>query len=210
MTTHNDYYLDVLGVQRWLPRAQEESNTTDWDGLQREVSQCRACQLCESRTQTVFGIGNQQADLLIVGEAPGANEDLQGEPFVGRAGKLLDKMLQAIGLDRSQVYIANVLKCRPPSNRDPLPEEIRQCTPFLEQQVALLQPKIILAVGKVAAHYLLETNASLASMRQQEHRFRETSIPLFVSYHPAYLLRKPSDKPKAYADLLKILEKLHG
>jgi len=208
------YYLDALGVQRWLPRQQapdDEPSGDDfpvdsvaWQTLQAEVAQCRACQLCEGRTQTVFGVGSQQARLLIVGEAPGYHEDQQGEPFVGRAGQLLTAMLKAIGYQREQVYIANVLKCRPPNNRDPSPEEVAQCTPYLERQVRLLQPALILALGRHAAHYLLESHDALAKLRGRTHYFRDTDIPLIVSYHPAYLLRSPRDKRKAFTDLGKV------
>ncbi len=176
--------------------------STDWAALRQAVSACQACQLAQGRTQTVFGVGNQQADLVIVGEAPGFHEDRQGEPFVGRAGKLLDEMLKAIGLNRAEhVYIANVLKCRPPKNRDPSPEEVATCTPFLQRQLSLLKPKLIMAVGRVSANYLLGKNASLASMRGREMYYPELDIPLIVTYHPAYLLRNPRDKAKAYADL---------
>lgn len=212
------YYLEMMGISRWEPRQfcvnqptvdykdckNEELSATslNWQDLQKQVAQCQRCALAQGRTQTVFGIGNQQANLLIVGEAPGFHEDNQGKPFVGRAGQLLTAMLHAIGLKREEVYIANVLKCRPPNNRDPLPEEVAQCTPYLEQQVALLQPKLILALGRYAAHYLLGTKTSLGQLRQQTHFFRNTDIPLIVSYHPAYLLRNSKDKKQAYIDLL--------
>ena len=199
-------YLEIMGIQRWARRATQSgcSSVDQWQVLQQQVSKCNRCNLCENRTQTVFGVGDKQADLLIVGEAPGYNEDKQGEPFVGRAGQLLNKMLAVIGLTREQVYIANVLKCRPPNNRDPKAEEIAQCTQYLEQQVALLQPKLILAVGRYAAHYLLDTKLSLTKLRNQTHQFRATEIPLIVSYHPAYLLRNPADKGKAFMDLLHV------
>lgn len=211
-----DYYLNALGVQRWVPREQNGS-TADvgealtvaqlgWSDLRARVAQCQACALCISRKQTVFGVGNQQADLLIVGEAPGYYEDQQGEPFVGRAGQLLNAMLQAVGFAREQVYIANVLKCRPPDNRDPLPEEVTQCTPYLERQVALLQPALILALGRHAAHFLLATNQSLAKLRGRTCTFKDTKIPLIVTYHPAYLLRNPREKHKAYIDLQAVRE----
>jgi uracil-DNA glycosylase family 4 len=157
--------------------------------------------LSATRTQTVFGVGNQSAQWLIVGEAPGAEEDRQGEPFVGRAGQLLNSMLRAIGLPREQVYIANVLKCRPPGNRDPNPTEAGECLPYLDQQIALLRPKIMLAVGRIAAQNLLRTDKTLGSLRQQVHRFGVSQVPLVVTYHPAYLLRTPGDKRKAWEDL---------
>jgi DNA polymerase len=172
----------------------------DWDALQAEVSDCMACGLHTTRTQTVFGVGNRQARWMIIGEAPGADEDHQGEPFVGRAGKLLDAMLLAIDLPRESVYIANILKCRPPNNRDPLPEEARCCRPFLERQIVLIGPKIILAVGRIAAQNLLQTDAPMNKLRGRVYRV--TGIPLVVTYHPAYLLRSPREKRKAWEDLL--------
>ena len=209
------HYLKQLGIQcyqrqAWLlPQPVDTSvatTTTDaaWEDLQQQVKACQQCPLHQGRTQVVFGVGNRQADLLVVGEAPGYHEDQQGEPFVGRAGKLLDAMLAAIDLDRSKVYIANVLKCRPPNNRDPLPQEVATCTPYLQQQIALLQPRLILAVGRVAAHYLLDNSLSLARMRGRTFKYGSTDTPLVVTYHPAYLLRNPSDKRKAYEDLLKV------
>jgi DNA polymerase len=182
---------------------------TPWDNLSQKVAACIACPLHKSRTQTVFGSGHQTAKLMIIGEAPGFHEDQQGKPFVGRAGFLLTNMLKAIQLTRDEVYIANILKCRPPNNRDPEPTEVASCTPFLEQQMQLLQPKVILAVGRVAAHYLLQTSVSLESLRQHIHRYRYNDIPLIVTYHPAYLLRNPSEKKKAYQDLLFLRQRLH-
>lgn len=173
----------------------------DWDALGGEVRQCTACNLCESRTQTVFGVGNRQADWLIVGEAPGADEDRQGEPFVGRAGKLLNPMLEAIGLKREQVFIANILKCRPPDNRDPAPAEAASCRPFLERQIALIQPRIILAVGRIAAQNLLNTDTPIGKLRGEIHFLGAARIPLVVTYHPAYLLRSPREKRKSWDDL---------
>ena len=172
-----------------------------WAELEEEVRQCTACGLCASRTQTVFGVGDRQTDWLIVGEAPGADEDRQGEPFVGRAGKLLNPMLQAIGLQREQVYIANILKCRPPENRDPAPAEAASCRPFLERQIALIRPRIILAVGRIAAQNLLDTDAQIGKLRGRVHRFGPARIPLVVTYHPAYLLRSPREKRKSWDDL---------
>jgi len=173
----------------------------DWPELRARVAGCTRCALCNTRTQTVFGVGNQQAEWLIVGEAPGAEEDRQGEPFVGRAGQLLNSMLRAICLAREQVYIANVLKCRPPGNRDPAASEAAECLPYLEQQIALLKPKIMLAVGRIASQNLLRTDVTLGRLRQQVHRFGLSQVPLVVTYHPAYLLRTPTDKRKAWEDL---------
>jgi len=172
-----------------------------WDELQQVVQQCVACDLHRTRKNTVFGVGFQQAEWMIVGEAPGADEDRQGEPFVGRAGQLLNNMLLAIGLKREQVYIANILKCRPPNNRDPRPEEVLKCEPFLRRQVELLAPKIILAVGRIAAHNLLKTDNSLAKLRGKCFYYGESKTPLVVTYHPAYLLRSPMEKRKAWQDL---------
>lgn len=173
----------------------------NWRTLQQTVSQCTACSLHETRTQTVFGVGSISADLMIIGEAPGFYEDQQGEPFVGRAGQLLNAMLNAIQLSRQDVFIANILKCRPPNNRDPLPDEVALCTRFLDQQIEFIKPKVILAVGRIAAHYLLKKKSSLESLRQQIFDYGHHQIPLIVTYHPAYLLRNPSDKRKAYLDL---------
>jgi uracil-DNA glycosylase family 4 len=174
----------------------------DWAGLRDHVAACVACEgLCKTRTQTVFGVGNTSADWLIIGEAPGAEEDRQGEPFVGRAGQLLNAMLLAIGLPRETVFIANVLKCRPPGNRDPKPDEVANCLPYLSRQIALLKPKIMLAVGRIAAQNLLATDAPLARLRGKLHHFGETNTPLVITYHPAYLLRTPADKRKAWEDL---------
>jgi uracil-DNA glycosylase len=197
-------YLANMGIPMWQPRQQPFScsNNAQWMRLKQQVSQCTQCALHKNRTQTVFGVGSLSADLMVVGEAPGYYEDKQGEPFVGRAGQLLNAMLQGIGLQREQVYIGNVLKCRPPDNRDPTPEEVAKCTPFLEQQLALMQPKLLLAVGRIAAHYLLGVTTPLAQLRGQRWQFGSQAIPLVVTYHPAYLLRNPHDKGKALIDLL--------
>src|SRR5260221_7969130 len=173
----------------------------DWPQLRERVAACTRCGLSATRTQTVFGVGNLQAEWLVVGEAPGAEEDRQGEPFVGRAGQLLNAMLRSIGLKREQVYIANVLKCRPPQNRDPVPAETMECLPFLDRQIALLKPRIMLVVGRIAAQNLLRTDATLGSLRQRVHRFGASDVPLVVTYHPAYLLRSPAEKRKAWEDL---------
>lgn len=172
----------------------------DFAGLNAAIRACSACGLSRTRTQAVPGVGAQRADWLLVGEAPGAEEDQRGEPFVGQAGKLLDNMLAAIGLQRgNNVYIANVLKCRPPSNRNPSPEEIVQCRPYLHRQIALLQPRIIVALGKFAAQTLLETDAPIGSLRGRLHQYE--GVPLVCTYHPAYLLRSLGEKSKAWDDL---------
>jgi DNA polymerase len=172
-----------------------------WAELRAAVAACTRCPLSATRTQTVFGVGSLEATWLIVGEAPGAEEDRQGEPFVGRAGQLLNAMLRAIGLEREQVFIANVLKCRPPRNRDPAPLETAQCLPYLERQIALLKPRIMLAVGRISAQNLLKTDVSLGRLRGQVHHFGVSRVPLVVTYHPAYLLREPAEKRKAWEDL---------
>jgi uracil-DNA glycosylase len=177
----------------------------DWVALRDRVAACRACRLCEGRTQTVFGVGHPQAHWMIVGEAPGEQEDRQGEPFVGAAGQLLDRMLGALGLTRGdaapeqQVYIANTLKCRPPRNRNPEPDELALCSTFLHRQIALVQPRIILAMGRFAVQSLLGSSDPIGRLRGQVHRYRDT--PVIVTYHPAYLLRTPTDKARSWADL---------
>jgi len=173
----------------------------DWQALRSKVAACTLCTLHTTRTQTVFGVGNPNAEWLVIGEAPGAEEDARGEPFVGRAGGLLNSMLKAIGLEREQVFIANILKCRPPGNRDPKPEEAAHCRPYLERQIALIRPKIILAVGRIAAQNLLATETPIGRLRGRVHSFGAARTPLVVTYHPAYLLRSPGEKRKAWADL---------
>ena len=179
-----------------------------WEDLAAAVVACRACGLCETRTQTVFGVGNREADLLVIGEAPGADEDREGEPFVGRAGRLLNQMLLAIGLPRSQVYIANILKCRPPGNRDPRPDEVLRCQGFLQRQVALIQPRVILAVGRISAQALLATDTPVGRLRGRWLAYGPDSIALRVTYHPAYLLRSPDQKAKAWEDLTEVARRL--
>lgn len=219
-----DYYLQTMGIPSWElrgspakseieqedvlaePSPHLDTGQLDWDALRARVSQCTLCGLEKTRTQTVFGVGNRQAKLLLVGEAPGANEDLQGEPFVGRAGQLLNAMLHAIGMRREDIFIANILKCRPPGNRDPDPFEVKCCTPYLERQIALLQPKLILALGRISAQYLLNTTVALGKLRNQIFSFGLSKTPLMVTYHPAYLLRSPREKAKAYADLCHVVQ----
>lgn len=176
-----------------------------WDALRSRVKDCTACRLRAGCTQTVFGVGDPQADWLFVGEGPGADEDIKGEPFVGQAGKLLDNMLAAIKLKRGDdVFIANVVKCRPPGNRTPEPDEVEQCMPYLRRQIELIQPRIIVALGKTAANALLGRDASLASLRGRLHDYH--GIPLVIAYHPAYLLRSPTEKAKAWQDLCLAVE----
>ena len=179
----------------------KKRETKGWIPLRAAVSGCTKCALHQTRTQTVFGVGDENADWMLIGEAPGAEEDRLGDPFVGQAGKLLDSMLAAIGLSRQKnVYIANVLKCRPPGNRNPSPEEVAQCSPHLLQQIELVKPKLILAMGRFAAQTLLKTDASISSLRGRVHRY--AGLPLIVTYHPAYLLRTLEDKAKAWEDLV--------
>ena len=205
-------YLAALGIDDWRQRrplavqgmavAPKIITASDsWNAVAAEVAACTRCGLCSTRTNTVFGVGDREAQWLVVGEAPGADEDRQGEPFVGRAGGLLNSMLRGIGLAREQVFIANVLKCRPPNNRDPAPAEVEQCLPFLERQIALLKPRIMLAVGRIAAQNLLATDTPIGKLRGHVHRFGSARIPLVVTYHPAYLLRSPTEKRKAWEDL---------
>jgi uracil-DNA glycosylase family 4 len=164
------------------------------------VAACERCRLCEKRTNTVFGVGDRNADWMLIGEAPGENEDRQGEPFVGQAGKLLDNMLHSLTLARdTNVYIANVIKCRPPGNRNPEPDEVARCEPYLQRQVALVKPKLIIALGRFAAQSLLKTDASISSLRGRVHEYE--GVPVIVTYHPAYLLRSLPDKAKAWTDL---------
>ncbi len=185
----------------------------DWPALRAAVAACTACSLCETRRQTVFGVGHPQAHWMIVGEAPGEEEDRSGEPFVGRSGQLLDNMLRAIGLSRQpgetpdparQVFIANTLKCRPPNNRNPLPEELARCEGFLIRQIELVQPKIILAMGKFAVHSLLRSTAPIGQLRGRVHHYQ--GVPLVVTYHPAYLLRQLTEKARAWDDLCLALD----
>jgi len=187
-------------------------DTLSWPALREAVAQCRACALCERRRQTVFGVGNERAQWMIVGEAPGEQEDLLGEPFVGPAGRLLDAMLAALDLTREpgpperQVYIANTLKCRPPGNRNPQPDELARCEPFLVRQIQLVQPRILLAMGRFAVQSLLRTDEPIGRLRGRVHAYQ--GVPLVVTYHPAYLLRQPADKAKAWDDLCLAAETL--
>jgi uracil-DNA glycosylase len=214
-------YLQTMGIEVWqqkkgkVTKKQTKSVSStnsvqqmDWEELEKTVAACTLCGLCKSRTHTVFGVGNKKAKIMFIGEAPGANEDLQGEPFVGRAGMLLTAMLQSIGLQRSDVYIANILKCRPPNNRDPQPEEEKVCTPYLQRQIALIKPQFLVAVGRIAAQFLLQTTETMARLRGQTFTYGEQKTPLFVTYHPAYLLRSPREKSKAYLDFKEIKRRI--
>jgi uracil-DNA glycosylase family 4 len=205
-------YLDALEIDVWRAKGQVQSYddsgpsevdiaSLGWEEIRSAVSVCSKCSLHKTRTQTVFGVGDQQADWMIIGEAPGAEEDRRGEPFVGKAGRLLDEMLRAVTLDRQSVFIANILKCRPPGNRDPSVEEATQCRSYLDRQIELVKPKLILAVGRIAAQNLLGSDAPLGAMRGELYNVGAAKVPTVVTYHPAYLLRSPSQKRKAWQDL---------
>lgn len=193
-------YLGALGIDQWVPRRPPPVDD-GWTALAGCVRDCRRCALHEGRTQAVFGSGPHAAEWMVVGEAPGEEEDRQGAPFVGPSGQLLTAMLAAIGLARDRVFIANVVKCRPPGNRDPKPEEVAACLDHLGRQVALLRPRMILAFGRVAAQGLLGTDATVGSLRGAVHRYGALNTPVVVTYHPAYLLRSPGEKRKAWEDL---------
>jgi len=201
--------LEAMGVDACVRRSRAPTSTPavvppqpespDWNSLAATVRDCRLCGLCETRTQTVFGVGNRAARLMVIGEAPGAEEDRQGEPFVGRAGQLLNSMLRAAGFERGEVFIANVLKCRPPHNRDPSDEEMERCLPYLRRQIELVAPAAILCVGRIAAQRLLGTDTPIGRLRGRVHRL--DGRPVVVTYHPAYLLRSPGEKRKSWDDL---------
>lgn len=217
MDQNSHEYLQALGIITWEQRDLMQVPTisscarklaNDLPTLHAQAAACTACALHQARTQVVFGVGNPEAKLMLIGEAPGFNEDKQGEPFVGRAGQLLNAMLKSVGLKREEIYIANILKCRPPNNRDPLASEVEECTPFLDEQIRLIQPKLLLALGRIAAHYLLKKKSSLESLRQQKYIYGQEQVPLIVTYHPAYLLRNPIDKKKSFIDLQFIIQTL--
>ncbi len=178
------------------------------ENLRNETAGCQKCSLSKTRTNLVFGVGNHKADLLFVGEAPGRDEDQQGEPFVGRAGQLLTKIIEAIGFKRTEVYIANILKCRPPGNRIPLPEEVVLCMPYLIKQIEIIKPKVLCALGTSAAQTILNTKAPVGTLRGKFHEYQ--GIPMMVTYHPAYLLRNPNDKAKVWEDMKKVRDFLAG
>lgn len=222
MTAHS-HHLDLMGITTWkrrdlpgesegnmetendsarIPVTDSVQSSSNLDELRLEVSACTRCALSETRTQTVFGTGNPNACVMIIGEAPGADEDRLGEPFVGRAGQLLNAMLAAIGIGREDVYIVNILKCRPPRNRDPESTEVEACSPFLHRQIEWVDPSLIVAVGRVAAQTLLQSTTPIGRLRGRPHQYRERS--LLVTYHPAYLLRSPGEKRKAWDDLKQI------
>jgi uracil-DNA glycosylase family 4 len=224
MSARREQYLEAIGIPIFRLRgaaaapaepdavaaapAARASQPSEWDELAAQVPACTKCALHTGRTQTVFGVGRRDADLLVIGEAPGADEDRQGEPFVGRAGQLLNAMLRAIGLPRNEVYIANILKCRPPNNRDPQPDEAAACTPYLVRQIGLVKPRVMLAVGRIAAQWMLQTDAPIGRLRGRVQHYGEAGIPLVVTYHPAYLLRSPLAKATAWTDLCMVKELL--
>ena len=200
MTNLVQYYLQTMGIESWIPRNKALSCENALTKLEQEVAACQLCPLHQTRSQTVFSRGNPRAKLMIIGEAPGFYEDKQGLPFVGKAGQLLNQMLKSIGMGEEEVYIANVLKCRPPNNRDPEAFEISQCRGYLSQQIEIIAPKLILALGRFAGHFLLGKPLPLNRLRQTLHHYN--NLPFMVSFHPAYLLRNPLDKRKAYLDLV--------
>ncbi len=220
LSTRQSVYLQAMGIDIWreqgfqmeqaLPALTEnrDSSSTqtddspEWLSLRLTVAACTQCELHKSRKQTVFGVGDNHADWMIIGEAPGAEEDRQGEPFVGRAGQLLNNMLKAVGLERDKVFIANILKCRPPNNRDPEPEEVTCCESYLQKQIEMIQPKVILALGRVAAQNLLKVDTPIGRMRGNQYQHPKLKTPVIVTYHPAYLLRSPREKRKSWQDLL--------
>ena len=221
MSDRRRQVLEDMGIDVWLLRDNTRAagsvaevhpdaggEVDDWNSLQNEVQACQQCSLSKSRTQAVFGSGNNRAELLLIGEAPGAEEDRQGLPFVGKAGRLLDAMLFSIGLQRDQVYICNVLKCRPPNNRNPQPAEVESCASFLSAQIDFIKPKVILALGKFAAHSLLQTEAPVYKMRENNKFLPGTEIPVVVTYHPASLLRNPEQKAQSWQDLCKVTQLL--
>jgi len=213
------WYKDLYGAEMYVSETAEKfmssgykageggltaTATSELQSFRQEICECTKCSLHRSRTKFVFGVGNENANIMFVGEAPGRDEDLQGEPFVGRAGKLLNKLLEEFGLVRSDVYIANILKCRPPQNRDPLPEEVAQCIPYLHRQIELIKPKILVALGRIAAQNLLNTKEALGKMRLRTWVYQNT--PLIVTYHPAAILRNMGLIDAARADFKKIID----
>lgn len=214
--------LRLMGIDVWLhrdtvleaappaPVAVGQTDTGDedavWRELEEQVTNCTRCELYKTRTRPVFGVGNRHADLMLIGEAPGAEEDRQGEPFVGRAGKLLNAMLEAVGFQREDVYIANILKSRPPKNRDPKPEEVAACEPYLKKQIELVNPRLILALGRVAAQNLLKVDTPIGKMRGKCYDYPDPRVPVVVTYHPAYLLRSPREKRKSWQDLRFVMQ----
>jgi DNA polymerase len=209
MTDLKELYLKSIGVQ-YLPCSEPaletggEKGMDTLDSLRETIGDCQRCPLGKGRINLVFGVGSPEAELVFVGEAPGRDEDIQGEPFVGRAGQLLTRIIDAMGLSRDQVYICNVIKCRPPGNRDPLPEEIEECEPFLREQLNILNPRIVCALGSFAARTLLKTEGRISQLRGRLHTYN--GIPLIPTYHPSYLLRNPQAKRDVWQDIQKVME----
>ena len=211
MMSRKKELLTLMNIDTsWL----KTNNNTNYDihsfsELQLEANNCQKCQLANARNNVVFGKGNEKADILIIGEAPGKEEDLIGEPFIGRAGKLLTEILFSINLSRNDVYITNTVKCRPPQNRNPSSTEISSCAHFLDKQISLISPKVIILLGKIAAERILNTSEPMAKLRSIIHYYKETNIPTLVFYHPAYLLRSPSEKKKVWDDILFMRENIN-
>ena len=211
MMSRKKELLTLMNIDTsWL----KTKNNTNYDlqsfsELQLEANNCQKCQLANARNNVVFGKGNEKADILIIGEAPGKEEDLIGEPFIGRAGKLLTEILFSINLSRNDVYITNTVKCRPPQNRNPSSTEISSCSHFLDKQISLISPKVIILLGKIAAERILNTSEPMAKLRSIIHYYKETNIPTLVFYHPAYLLRSPSEKKKVWDDILFMRENIN-
>lgn len=221
--THREDCLEGMGVQVWVRRAPRTESRPSVPAtiadmtlaeLEAVVAECQRCPLATGRTNAVFGTGDPHAPCMIIGEAPGADEDARGEPFVGRAGRLLNAMLRAMGLSRDAVYIANIIKCRPPKNRDPRPEEMAACSPYLRRQITLIEPRVILAVGRIAAQHLVGSSIAIGRMRGQSYVYENADngarIPLVVTYHPAYLLRSPLEKRKSWEDLKRVRDLLEA
>ncbi len=233
LSPRQQHCLQAIGIRRWVERATTTASPVievakspapeiaaippptlevpldSWDAIHHSILLCEACELSSNCTQKVPGVGNQQADVMIVGEGPGHDEDIKGKPFVGRSGQLLDKMLAAIGLSRSQVFITNIVKCRPPNNRDPHVDEVQACKRFLRAQISLIKPAVILSVGRISAHSLLNNNQPVGRLVKTIHQLPESQIPVKVTYHPAYLLRNPSAKAVAWQDLKTLHRILH-
>ena len=212
MMSRKHELLNLINIDTsWIKNMSDgKINLSNLYGLELEAKNCHACALSKTRNNVVFGKGNQNAKILIIGEAPGKDEDSSGEPFVGRAGKLLNEILFSMKLSRDNVYITNTIKCRPPENRNPNSDEINSCSRFLDRQISLISPNIIILLGKVAAERLMNTSEPMSSLRGKVHFYKNTDIPMLVFYHPAYLLRSPSEKSKVWDDILLMKSITHG
>lgn len=202
---HGHQYVEFSGGNNWVARM-GKGTMNPFESVAEEVRTCELCGLAKSRTNTVFGVGDVKARLMFIGEAPGRDEDLEGEPFVGRAGALLTRMIKGMGLERSDVYIANIIKCRPPKNRNPEPAEVDKCEPYLKRQIKIIKPEVICALGAVSAQTLLKTSIPISKLRGKFHQYEGT--PLLPTFHPAYLLRNPSAKTETWSDLQMVMKKL--